>query len=108
MVSPRGSNIYFDMVQFVTDPRKNEIIISNDLPKLPTVRQLTSSLSNGMANSAGHLRLKNQEALAVTWLDYTYKYATAVALFAVSSLFLHKIPWIKPEGPGEMVQLISS
>lgn len=49
-----------------------------------------------------------QEVLAATWLGYTYKFAAAVGLFAVLSMFLHKITWIKPETNAEMLQLISS
>lgn len=49
-----------------------------------------------------------QEILATTWLSYTYKFAAAVGLFAVLSMFLHKISWLKPETNAEMFQLISS
>lgn len=51
---------------------------------------------------------EDQETLAVKWLDYTYKFAAALGVFTVLSLFLHKIEWIKPEGNAEMLQLISS
>ena len=50
----------------------------------------------------------DQETLAATWLKYTYRFAVAVGIFAICSLFLHKIEWIRPEGPSEMIQLISS
>ena len=50
----------------------------------------------------------DQETLAATWLTYTYRFAAAVGLFAILSLFLHKFAWLKPEGNGEMFQLISS
>lgn len=50
----------------------------------------------------------NQETLAATWLGYTYKFATAVGVFAIFSLFLHKIAWLKSEGNAEMFQLITS
>lgn len=49
-----------------------------------------------------------QEMLATTWLTYTYRFAFAVGLFAILSLFLHKIDWIKPSNGAEMFQLISS
>jgi hypothetical protein len=51
---------------------------------------------------------EKQETLATKWLNYTYWFAAAVALFAVLSLFLHKIEWIKPQTNAEMFQLISS
>ena len=50
----------------------------------------------------------SQEALAVTWLGYTYKFATAVGAFAIISLILHKIEWLKPTSTAETLQLISS
>lgn len=49
-----------------------------------------------------------QEVLAATWLGYTYKFATAVGVFAVISMFLHKVSWLRPESNAEMFQLISS
>lgn len=49
-----------------------------------------------------------QESLAKIWLDRTYWFAGAVGLFAVASLFLHKVAWIKPDGALEMFQLFSS
>jgi hypothetical protein len=51
---------------------------------------------------------QNQEQLASTWLTYTYKFAAAVGGFAAISLFLHKIPWLRPENTAEAVQLVSS
>lgn len=49
-----------------------------------------------------------QETLADRWLNYTYRFAAALGVFAILSLFLHKIEWIKPETNGEMFQLITS
>lgn len=51
---------------------------------------------------------QGQEALAEKWLTYTYRFAGALAFFAILSLFLHKIEWIKPANAAEMFQLISS
>lgn len=64
----------------------------------------------GVSQQAIHFKqeAEAQEVLAATWLQYTYKFAAAVAGFAVLSLFLHKIDWIRPESPAEMFQLISS
>ena len=50
----------------------------------------------------------DQETLAETWLKFTYWFASAVGLFAVLSLGLHKIEWIKPENTSEMFQLVTS
>lgn len=50
----------------------------------------------------------NQEQLAGTWLGYTYRFAAAVGGFAAISLFLHKIPWLRPENAAESIQLVSS
>jgi hypothetical protein len=49
-----------------------------------------------------------QETLADKWLIYTYRFAAALGGFAILSLFLHKIEWIKPASNGEMFQLITS
>lgn len=51
---------------------------------------------------------ENQETLASNWLNYTYWFAGAVGIFAIFSLFLHKIEWIKPGNNAEMLQLVSS
>jgi hypothetical protein len=49
-----------------------------------------------------------QETLAEKWLTYTYRFAAALGLFAILSLFLHKVDWIKPTSNAEMFQLITS
>lgn len=51
---------------------------------------------------------EEQETLASTWLTRTYWFAAAVGGFAVLSLFLHKIEWLRPETSWEMFQLVSS
>jgi hypothetical protein len=51
---------------------------------------------------------QTQETLADKWLIYTYRFAAALGGFAILSLFLHKIEWIKPTTNGEMFQLITS
>jgi len=64
----------------------------------------------GVSQQAIHFKqeAEAQETLAATWLRYTYWFAAAVGGFAVLSLFLHKIDWIRPESSAEMFQLISS
>lgn len=64
----------------------------------------------GVSQQAIHFKqeAEEQEALAATWLKYTYWFAAAVGCFAILSMFLHKIEWIRPESPAEMFQLISS
>lgn len=64
----------------------------------------------GVSQQAIHFKqeAEEQEVLAATWLKYTYWFAAAVGCFAVLSMFLHKIEWIRPESPAEMFQLISS
>lgn len=51
---------------------------------------------------------QTQETLADKWLTYTYRFASALGVFAILSLFLHKIEWIKPSNGAEMFQLITS
>lgn len=64
----------------------------------------------GVSQQAVHFKqeAEEQETLAATWLRYTYWFAAAVGCFAVLSLFLHKVEWIRPESSAEMFQLISS
>ncbi|MBP6260957.1 MAG: hypothetical protein KA361_00850 [Chromatiaceae bacterium] len=64
----------------------------------------------GVSQQAIHFKqeAEAQETLAARWLTYTYWFAGAVGGFAVLSLFLHKIDWIRPETTAEMFQLISS
>lgn len=65
---------------------------------------------HGVSQQASYFRqeVEDQEKLAATWLTYTYKFAAAVGCFAVLSLFLHKIEWLRPDSTNEMFQLISS
>jgi hypothetical protein len=51
---------------------------------------------------------QTQETLAATWLRYTYRFAGALVVFAILSLFLHRFEWIKPSSNAEMFQLITS
>lgn len=64
----------------------------------------------GVSQQASYFKQEavDQENLASVWLTYTYRFAGAVGIFAVFSLFLHKIDWLRPEGHAEMFQLISS
>lgn len=75
---------------------------------LAAIRAVASE--QGVSQQASYFKqeAEDQEGLAGTWLDYTYKFAAAVGVFAVLSLFLHKLEWIKPEDTAEMFQLISS
>lgn len=43
--------------------------------------------------------------LAETWKGYTIRLAIAVGVYAVFALFLHKIPWLRPENSYESLQL---
>lgn len=64
----------------------------------------------GVSQQASYFKkeAEDQETLAGTWLKMTYWFAGAVGGFAVLSLFMHKLEWIRPESPSEMFQLISS
>lgn len=50
----------------------------------------------------------DQELLASTWLTYTFRFAIAVGAFALVSVFLHKISFVRPETTLEAIQLVSS
>lgn len=75
---------------------------------LAAIRAVASE--QGVSQQASYFKqeVTDQEALAATWLTYTYRFAAAVGIFAILSLFLHKLDWLKPAGNGEMFQLISS
>ena len=55
----------------------------------------------GVSQQASYFKVEaeNQETLATTWLRTTYLFAGAVGAFAVLSLFMHKIDWIRPNWP---------
>lgn len=48
------------------------------------------------------------KTLAGTWQGYTTKLAIGVGIYAVATLFLHKIPFFHPTNSYESVQLIAS
>lgn len=75
---------------------------------LSAIRAVASE--QGVSQQAVYFRdeAATQETLAEKWLSYTYKFAGALGLFAVFSLFLHKFEWIKPDSTAEMFQLITS
>lgn len=75
---------------------------------LKAIRAVASE--QGVSQKASYFKDESdaQEALASKWLKYTYGSAAAVAIFAVASLFFHKIAWIKPEDTVESFQLITS
>lgn len=51
---------------------------------------------------------ESQNGLAEKWLKKTYLFAFVVAAFAVLSIFIHKIPFLKPDGAIESLQLVTS
>ena len=75
---------------------------------LAAIRAVASE--QGVSQQASYFKqeAEEQEKLADRWLGFTYKFATAVGVFAVLSLILHKLEWIKPTGNAEMFQLITS
>lgn len=75
---------------------------------LEAIRAVASE--QGVSQQAKYFKDESseQEKLAVKWLKMTYGFATAVGVFALCSLFLHKIPFIAPTSTGEMFQLVSS
>lgn len=75
---------------------------------LAAIRSVASE--QGVSQQAIYFKeeAQSQETLAETWLRYTYKFAAAVGVFAILSLFLHKIEWLKPASNAETLQLITS
>lgn len=70
----------------------------------------SAAAEQGVSQQASYFKeeAQSQETLASTWLNYTYRFAGAVGAFAVLSLFLHKLDWLRPENAAETFQLISS
>lgn len=75
---------------------------------LAAIRAVASE--QGVSQQASYFKeeAESQDLLAATWLTYTYRFALAVGGFAVLSLVLHKLPWIRPENTMEAFQLITS
>lgn len=75
---------------------------------LAAIRAVASE--QGVSQQASYFKeeAQTQETLADKWLSYTYRFAGALGFFAILSLFLHKIEWIKPANGAEMFQLITS
>lgn len=75
---------------------------------LTAIRAVASE--QGVSQQAVYFKeeAQTQDTLADKWLTYTYRFAAALGVFAILSLFLHKIEWIKPTNYGEMFQLITS
>ena len=61
----------------------------------------------GVTQQASHFRAEadQHDTDAKSWQEKTVKTAWLVGLFAVASLFLHKIPFMKPESMYETIQL---
>ncbi|MFZ6819428.1 hypothetical protein [Undibacterium sp. Ji22W] len=87
-----------------------ELLQSKDAAEVALAAIRAVASEQGVSQQAAYFKeeASEQEILANTWLTYTYRFAFGVILFAVLSLMLHKLPWIKPESNAEMFQLISS
>lgn len=61
----------------------------------------------GVTKQAAHFNaeFEHHTTEAGRWQDYAVKLAIALGVFAVISLFLHKIPFLKPENTYDAVQL---
>lgn len=75
---------------------------------LAAIRAVASE--QGVSQQASYFKgeAEEQEALARTWLGYTYKFAAGVAAFAIPSLFLHKWSWLNPTNAFEAIQFTTS
>ncbi len=61
----------------------------------------------GVTQQAAHFKAEceNQTSQAEKWQGYVIKLAIALGVFAIISLFLHKIPLLKPENTYDAIQL---
>jgi hypothetical protein len=75
---------------------------------LAAIRAVASE--QGVSQQAHYFKeeAQAQDTLAEKWLKSTYRFAMAVGGFALLSLLLHKLPWIRPENATEAAQLITS
>lgn len=64
----------------------------------------------GVTQQAAHFRAESEhhDTEAETWRQRTVRLAWAVGAFAVGSLVLHKVPWLKPESVYDAAQLALS
>jgi hypothetical protein len=64
----------------------------------------------GVTQQAAHFRTESEHhrAEAEVWRQKTVRLAWAVGAFAVASLVLHKIPWLKPDSVYDAAQLALS
>lgn len=93
-----------------SDKLTNQLVLSKDEADKALLAIRAVAAEHGVSQQASYFKqeVDDQEALAKTWLTYTYRFAIAVGVFAVLSLFMHKIEWIKPSNVAEMFQLITS
>jgi hypothetical protein len=61
----------------------------------------------GVTKQAAHFNaeFEHHTTEASRWQEYAVKLAIALGVFAVASLFLHKIPFLKPENTYDAIQL---
>ena len=64
----------------------------------------------GVTQQASHFRVESEEheELAEKWLKRAVNLAIAIGIYAVISLFLHEIPWLRPDNAYDTFQLTVS
>lgn len=69
-----------------------------------------AAAEHGVSQQAIYFRdeAKEHEEEAKTWRGRIIKYAWVLGLYAVATVFLHKIPWIKPDDIYQTIQLAIS
>ena len=95
-----------DKTEEITQELKNNQIqsgqILNDMRKAAAEQGVSQQAIYFKEEAVEHEKLSNQ------WKGMTLKMAIGLGIYAIISLFVHKIPWLSPHNTYESVQLVSS
>jgi len=95
-----------DKTEEITQELQNNQIqsgqILNDMRKAAAEQGVSQQAIYFKEEAVEHEKLSNQ------WKGMTLKMAIGLGIYAIISLFVHKIPWLSPHNTYESVQLVSS
>src|SRR3989304_378295 len=95
-----------DKTEEITQELQNNQIqsgqILNDMRKAAAEQGVSQQAIYFKEEEKEHEKLSNQ------WKGMTLKMAIGLGIYAIISLFVHKIPWLSPHNTYESVQLVSS
>jgi len=95
-----------DKTEEITQELKNNQIqsgqILNDMRKAAAEQGVSQQAIYFKEEAVEHEKLSNQ------WKRMTFYMAIGLGIYAIISLFVHKIPWLSPHNTYESAQLVSS